>query len=400
MKLLKFKKIEKDIEPEQKSKKKKWIILISILSVVIIAITLVAVYFNNADFKNFADRYILRRTVFENNLDKIELEPETNKTILAYDKEISILQKNLLTRYNSSGKETGQVKVEITNPIYDTKNKFLIIGEKQEKKLYLINGNDIKWEKEMEGSISRVAVNKNGYTAVVLANTTYKSIIVVFDINGKELFRTYLSSTIAVDIDLSNDNKYLAFAEVSTSGTFIQSNIKILSIEKAQKEPSDSFVYTYQAGTNSLVLDLEYQEKNKLTVIFDDAIYTIGDNEEKAMMTLDDKDKKIDFSGILLSNSVYRMIEKNTSFFKAATTVEIKNTNSGKESVYTVDGVAKNVSTNHEFIGINLGSEVYILNTNGWLLKKYTSEQEVKELIISDGLIGIVYRDKIELINV
>jgi len=400
MKLLRFKKKVEEISPVNTSKKKKWILLISVISVLILVATVVTVYFNNTEFKNFTDRYILKRTVFENNLNKIELEPETNKTIFAYDKEIAVLQKNELTRYNGSGKECGKVKVEITNPIYDTKNKFLILAEKQDKKVYLIHGNDIKWEKEMEGSISRVAVNKNGYTAIVLANTTYKSIIVVLDINGKELFRTYLSSTIAVDIDLSSDNKYLGFAEVSTAGTFIQSNIKIISIEKAQKEPSDPFVYTYQAKTNSLVVDMEYQEKNTLTVIFDDAIYTIADNQEEKIMALDEKDKKIDFSGILLSNCVYRMIEKNTSFFKAATTVEIKNINSGKESVYTVDSIAKNVSTNHEWIGINLGSEVHILNTNGWLLKKYTSEQEVKELIISDGLIGIVYRDKIELVNI
>ena len=402
MKLIKFKNKEdkENKEMPKISKKQKWIILISIISVFVMGITIVTVYFNNTGFKNFTDRYILKRTVFENNLNKIELEPETSKTIFAFDKDIAILQKNMLTKYNASGKECGQVKVEITNPIYDSKNKFLIIGEKEKKKLYLIDGTEIKWEKEMDGDIARVAVNKNGYTAVVLANTTYKSIIIVFDINGKELFRTYLSSTIAVDIDLSNDNKYLGFAEVSTAGTLIQSTIKILSMEKAQKEPSDPFVYTYQAEANSLVLDLEYQDRNKLTVIFDNGIYTISENQEEKLMALDEKDKKIDFSGVLLSNCVYRMIEKNTSIFKAETTVEIKNILNGKESIYTVNGIPRNVATNHELIGINLGSEVHIINTNGWLLKKYTSEQDVKELVICDGIIGIVYRDKIELINV
>jgi len=398
MKLINLKKIEN--ESTHTSKKKKWIILAIVISILILSATCITVYFHNTDFRNFTDRYILKRTVFENNLNKIEIEPETNKTIFAFDKDIAILQKNVITRYNASGKESGQVKVEITTPIYDTQNKFLIIGEKQKKKLYLINGTEIKWEKEMDGDIARVAVNKNGYTAVVLANTAYKSIIVVLDINGKELFRTYLSSTIAVDIDLSNDNKYLSFAEISTAGTLIQSNIKILSIEKAQKEPSEPFVYTYQAKANSLVLDLEYQEKNKLAVIFDDAIYTIANNQEEKIMALDNKEQTINFSGTRLSNAVYRMIEKNTSFFKASTTVEIKNTINGKESVYTVDSIPKDVASNHELIGINLGSEVHIINTNGWLLKKYTSEQEVKNLIICDGMVGIVYRDKIELINI
>lgn len=399
MKLLPFKKIEKENKTPI-SKKKKWIFLITVITIFIVFVALVIVYFQNTEFKNFTDRYILKTVVFENNLNKIELEPEKNKTILAYDKEIAILQENRLTCYNASGKESGQVKVEITHPIYDTQNKFLIIGEKQDKKLYLINGNEVKWEKEMEGNIARVAVNKNGYTAVVLANTTYKSIIVVFDVKGKELFRTYLSSTIAVDIDLSNDNKYLGFAEISTAGTFIQSTIKILSMEKAQTQPSDPFVYTYAATPNSLVLDLEYQDKNKLTVILDDAIYTIKDNQEEQLMTLNEKDKKVHFSGIVLSDCVYRMLEKSTSLFKAGTSVEMKNSSNGKESVYTLDSIPKNVTTNHDYIGINLGAEVHIINTNGWLLKKYTSEQDVEKLVVADGVIGIVYRDKIEFIHV
>lgn len=46
------------------------------------------------------------------------------------------------------------------------------------------------------------------------------------------MFKTYLSSSKAVDVAISNDNKHLAIAEVDTSGTIIQSSIKIISIEK------------------------------------------------------------------------------------------------------------------------------------------------------------------------
>ena len=34
----------------------------------------------------------------------------------------------------------------------------------------------------------------------------------------KELFKTYLSSTVAVDSSISEDNKYMSFGEVNTSG--------------------------------------------------------------------------------------------------------------------------------------------------------------------------------------
>lgn len=55
----------------------------------------------------------------------------------------------------------------------------------------------------MEGNISQVHVNKNGYVAVVIVDTSYKTVIKTYNPQGKELFNTYLSSTRAVDVSIS-----------------------------------------------------------------------------------------------------------------------------------------------------------------------------------------------------
>ena len=92
--------------------------------------------------------------------------------------------------------------------------------------MYLITDKDISWQANTEGNISKVYVNKNGYVAVVITDTSYKTVIEMYNPEGKEMFKTYLSSTRTADVAISNDNKYLAIAEVDTSGTIIQSNIK------------------------------------------------------------------------------------------------------------------------------------------------------------------------------
>ena len=96
---------------------------------------------------------------------------------------------------------------------------------------------------------------------MILSGTSYKTVIVTFNPEGKELFKTYLSTTDTVAVQISNDNKYLAIAEVDTTGTVIQSNIKIISIEKAQTEPSNSIIYTYKAEPNSMIVNIKYQSK-------------------------------------------------------------------------------------------------------------------------------------------
>lgn len=50
-------------------------------------------------------------------------------------------------------------------------------------------------------------------------------------------------------------------------------------------------------------------------------------------------------------------------------------------------------------IGINFGNEIQLVRANGWLIKKYTSEKEIKSLVLGSKIAGIVYKDKIEIIN-
>ena len=88
--------------------------------------------------------------------------------------------------------------------IFNSNNRYLAIAEEKGQKIYLIENKEIKWEQSIEGNISQINVNKNGYVSVILSGTSYKSIIVTFSPEGKELFKTYLSS---FGIDEANADK-------------------------------------------------------------------------------------------------------------------------------------------------------------------------------------------------
>ena len=76
--------------------------------------------------------------------------------------------------------------------------------------------------------------------------------------------------------------------------------------------------------------------------------------------------------------------------FSADTVVEIQNTSNGKENVYTIEEVAKAVSSYNNVIAINLGDEVYFVDTNAWLIKRYTSSQVSEKIILGDGVAGSI----------
>ena len=229
---------------EKKINKKKIAIIVIILMLLIALIVLIAVYSNNKEFRDFMDKYILRKDVYSANVPTIELSSGSNINVLAFDNKICVLSENILKQYNTSGKQTSELKIQISNPVYSTNGKYLIIGEKGSQKVYLISEGNIIWEKEVEGNIAKVNVNKNGYASVIVTGTTYKSVIITLDEKGNELFKNFLANTIAIDTSISNNNKYMAYAEINTSGTSVKSNIKVISIENERTENEKPVVYT------------------------------------------------------------------------------------------------------------------------------------------------------------
>ena len=387
-------------QDEVKTINKKKIIGVGILLVIIcLIIVIYLVYAANENFRAFMDANILNKSIEQDNLKSITLENYDNSNIFAYSKYIAILKDNTLTTYNSSGKIEAENNIQITNPITTSNGKYLIIAEQDSSKIYLLKDNNIRWEKTLEGNISRISVNSSGYSAIILKGTAYKSVVLLLDDSGNEMFKYYMSSTIAVDASISEDNKYVGIAEVNTSGTLIQSNIKILSIAKAKENPTEAIVYTYNAPLNSLVLNIKYQNKNKLVCEYDNEIHVIKDNVDTKLTDINTDQEKITYYSIELDNNIVKNVEENASLFATNTAIKIINSTTQKENTYKFEGVIKEMYCSGSKIALNLGSEIHFVDTNGWLIKKYTSNQEVRKIVISNEVAGIIYRNKIELIK-
>ena len=245
-------------------------------------------------------------------------------------------------------------------------------------------------------NIQKININKNGYVSVITTGNSYKTVVITYSPEGKELFKTYLSSSIAIDTSISYDNKYLALAEIDTSGSTIQSSIKIISLEKAQNTPKESVIQKQKQQVNRLITDIEYQDKNKILILCDDGIYTLDESSQNQKLAFEKS--KITFASINLNNYMAYSIEKKSGLF-TNTQVNLKNINTDKENIYTTGGTIKDIKTSTNKIALNLGSQVEFINTIGWEIKKYISEKEITDIVIADNIAGIVYKDKIEIIN-
>ena len=383
---------------EKKVNKKKVIITIIAIIIILFLIVISAIYMNNKNVRVWIDKNIFRKEVIQNNLPTIELNESDTQNIYAFNKYIGVLSKNQFAIYDNSGKKQDELNIEITKPIFNSSGRHLVIAEEKGQKVYLITDKGIAWEKSIEGNISQVEVNKNGYVAITIVDTINKTVVAVYDNTGNWLFNNILSTTRVVSTSLSNDNKYLALAEIDTSGTQIQSSIKVMSIEEGKNNPSNSIKKVYNSEKGDLITQIKYQEKDKLLCMYTDKIDVIKTDETTETIS-ENKDKKVSFTSISLSNSAVMLEEKSSGLFTADSIVSIINPYNKNISTYTTEAVTKEIYTYDNIIGLNLGAEVEFINTSGWLVKKYTAEQEITNIVLSSSMAGIVYRDKIELIN-
>ena len=373
------------------------IVITSIVVILIICIGIIfSLYIAEKDFRKWVDTNVLRKDITAENVATIDLNVDKNNQIFCYNKYVCILNEKNLKLYNQNGENITDISVDINTAIFSSNDKYLAIAEKGGQEFCVILDRTYLWKQKIEGEIKQVYINKNGYVALVTTDTTYKSIITVYDAKGKQLMKNYLSTTRVIDVSISNDNQYLAFAEMDTSGTLIKSNVKIISIEKAQKNSEESTIYTKESTNSKMIIKIQYQDKNELVCVYDDAISVVKDNKESEMIK---KEDNITFISGKLKNNIAYIKEEQNGVFDSSSILNIVNTSTNQASTYKFDEIAKEMYTNENIIGVNIGTEIYFIGTNGMLVKKYTSTQEITNVMLSNNLGIIIYKDRIEIIG-
>ncbi len=370
------------------------IIIIGIIAVAVIGIF--SLYIAEEDFRKWVDISILRKDITSENVATIDLNVDKNNQIYCYNKYICILNEKNLKLYNQTGENITDISVDINTAIFSSNDKYLAIAEKNGQEFCVITDKTYSWRQKVDGEILQVNINKNGYVALITTDTTYKSIITVYDQDGKQVMRNFLGSSRVTDITISNDNKFVAYAELDTSGTLIKSSVKIISIEKAQAKSEDFIVYEKEADISKMIIKVQYQEKNNLICVYDDSINIIKDYKESEMLKNTDE---ITFVSGNLNNGIAYIKEKRNGIFDYSSTLEIINSSNNQEYTYSFDEIAKEMYTYGNIIGVNIGTEIYFVNTNGMLIKKYTSNQEITNVVMSNNLTIVIYKDRIEIIN-
>ncbi len=356
------------------------------------------VYILNPDVRLFIDQKILKKHIDESDVTEIFINAQNNPDIIAYDKNIGVLERGELSVYRKSVEQTGvneKLNISMTNPLAKVNGKHLVLVEKKGKKIYFVNDNRIIWNRELDFNINNVNVNSNGYIVVMGSNNMYKSIVAVISNEGEEQFVIYISSNIVVDAEISNNNKTLAIAEVNYSKPVVESIIKYVSIDKAINKPDESIIKTYKQ--NKLIVDIKFKSRDVLIARYAKDIYRYTLDSEEKIYDISDNTQFIDIDS---NKNIIVLEQMSEGIFADEYQITIVNDNGRPKGIYKIGKfVPKELKLSNNHIGVNLGQEVAILSVDGWEKKRYESSKEIREIILSDKICVILYRNSFHILE-
>lgn len=379
---------------KERRKNKKMLKITIITLIAIVILVFIALYMANKSFNSFIDTYILRKRISEKDVNSLTIDTDNLSLIYAYDKSLVVYADGSINFYNTDAKQTGNIELTLSKPIADSEGKYLTLADYGLQKVCLIKSNNLVWQKDIEGKISKVSVNKQGYVAISVTGTTYESIVMLFNEKGDLLFSKYLSNYV-MDVDISEDSKYLAIAEVDNSTILPITKIEIVSIELASTSADNATVNTYVADSNELLTGMKYQSKNILLCSFENYVLKMTASSSEKMYELSDLTAYLEVES---RKGFVRIDKEESSVFKSDYRLKVANENN-VEKVYIIEGSIKSLACKDDKIALNLGKEVQFINNKGWLVKKFVGNQEIKSVLVSNKLGIIVFKDRISIVN-
>lgn len=131
--------------------------------------------------------------------------------------------------------------------------------------------------------------------------------------------------------------------------------------------------------------------------MFNDYIQKVKIDSDERIYDINSDDLFVDVN---MKDSIVIVKKQSSGLFSYEYEILIKNTENKTENLYILNSdLPETINLCGNNIGVNLGNETQIVSSNGWLIKKYTSSKQIKSLVVGDSIAGIIYKNKIEIIN-
>lgn len=368
---------------------KRFIIFIFILFSIFLAI-----YISDSNFRNFVDTKILRKVVNEENIKEIYEEVNAQNIFLS-SKNIHILNSGELKTYDKFGNLISSNILSIGSAVSDFSGDYMVLAEKEGRKIFLFEKGKLKWEREVEVNINNVFVNRNGKICVIGKTSIYNSSLILMDQNGNSYLKRYFKTRYVSKAGVSGNDKYLVLALIDYAKIKISSEIEIMDIQKAINDEEGSIIKKYER--EELILDIDVLDTEETIVKYLNDIYLVNKEEEKKVH---DIPNEAIFVSVKVNGGFAEIIETKTNLFKLNYELKIYDKYGGQTGVLLLeDDTPKDMKSFGANILVQMPQKVIVSSEIGWLKKRFDAKRNFIDAKISEELMAVIYSDRIAVIS-
>lgn len=394
----------KDIKKMRKKKNKTKIINVVIFIVLLLSIIVLSMisYVKTCNIDllkeyKFLEKYVV--SLFAKDEDKIYLELNFDLSkkpkISVYNGNIAQCSKEELKIYNSYGKLQSNFNINFTStPILSSEGRYLVVSSLEGNKILLFEGANKKWEKQLEGNVINISVNRNGFVTVVHKADDILSKVVVYDQNGNEYFFRGKSQSYIVSAKLAKDDRQLVINAIDVSGVKLNSIFEFMDIRGKNIKAVSSY-------EDKIFIDGKFIKDDNFVALTNNEIIYYNSNHEVVW----DKNINSKIYCFNVCDNKYVVIgvasdKLQEGLFGDKTELQIFDTKGHEIKNLKIDNIIKGVSVYDDVIAVNLGKEVVLYSCKGKRIKNITSKLEVEKVeLINKSTVALLTKNSLVVKN-
>lgn len=316
---------------------------------------------------------VLNKNIDSEDTVQIELQTSNNK-VVSYENEILVYNKGKITSYNSYGKQTGEIIIEDTiEADIQTCGKYIQVINKDKSLVYVYKNKYEVARIKIDGQIYSANINNDGMSVIEHSSTGNKTVLGIYDNSGKQKYVVKLGGNIVGKYVLSDNSKYLAYAEINVSGISAQTNINLINLSSIKEDESNTNVL--HTEDNELAYDIYWSGKN-IIARFDEE-YVIYDTIFDKKQIVEISDGQVVDIGDYAKRCAFTQIDKNGQYI-----LNLKKMTSDKIKTITLQDTPKYFKYENGIAYVCYTKKIEAYNNLGMKLKKYESDMVITEPII------------------
>lgn len=305
-----------------------------------------------------------------------DLEFDTGGDYAQYDfgNDILLVNKSGIKLVNNKGKDLWTNTYTLTNPMVDISGNYMLLADldgNNTLNLFNSNGDNIQTY-PINSDIISAKLSGRRLVAAAIDEEGYKGSVVVFNKKAEEIFKWNSGEGYIMDIDISNDGKYVAIAQMMSDRSEAYSKIHIIKI-------SNGHEIANVECKNSLIASINFNKQNNVVAVGDSEVYGYNKNGTPKFV--------IDLAG--KSPQTYDISNGNNLIFlcrdsRGNSVLEVYSQSGKLRGSYTSGDEIKNICTNDDNIVASTSRSLLYVSRRGRLKKTV----EISHDIMSIGIYG------------